>query len=578
MQDDQSLRHRAGRLAHQRALAVERLLGLPHLLVALADRGDVHVAEQKLVAGKPRAGYQDDTPLRAAHLDRRLFAILRQVADALGIDLVERLVAAGINAVIEIDLQEIAVQPSDQFELLAGIPEPVEGLVDVFEGKIAVEDTDAHRDRMQDGLHVLPQLFGVLHRLLVGRDIGDGADEMGIPLVVDDPHLPGNDRNDAPIGEGLVFRLLDRFALGEDAVVLNLAAFRLPREHLGVGPADEVLPLVTEHLLIGGIDEFEALPAVAHEHGDRQVLQYGAQDLRLADIPAKMKLLLLEIADIRAKRDDETVVETLVDTLQPTAVRQVLDRLGIGKREGLQPLLYPGGALRRLPVGEPRAVAHAFVVDLFADRAEAHARRQLDAEGIEELDQLRIVVNESAVAVVDTDADVEKVESILQLQVPMPGRAILVHVPSSDLGLGGLPIMAGLLHRHEGAEQIGPVVFGDEALDGDHVADVVAGDRFLRAEDQRTAFLLPAAGIFRAAGNVPAGPARQIVREQPEQRRIGAVDGNIIECAVLDEGRLPQIIDPRARRPQELAMHLHRLLLQPPPADAAAVPLSPIRR
>src|SRR3546814_15372026 len=88
---------------------------------------------------------------------------------------------------------------------------------------------------------------------------------MRLALIVDDPHLPGDDRDDTAVGEGLVFRLLDHLALGKDAVVLDLAALGLPREHFGIGLADDVLPLVAEHLLIGGIDEFEALFAVRSE-------------------------------------------------------------------------------------------------------------------------------------------------------------------------------------------------------------------------------------------------------------------------------------------------------------------------
>src|SRR3546814_15940472 len=53
VQDEEPLRHRACRLAHQRALAIERLAGGLHFPVTLADRGNVR--SEKASVGKESA-------------------------------------------------------------------------------------------------------------------------------------------------------------------------------------------------------------------------------------------------------------------------------------------------------------------------------------------------------------------------------------------------------------------------------------------------------------------------------------------------------------------------------------------
>src|SRR3546814_12013708 len=72
-------------------------------------------------------------------------------------------------------------------------------------------------------------------------------------------------------------------------------------------------------------------------------------------------------------------------------------------------------------------------------------------------------------------------------------------------------------------------------------------------------------------GKALAGLARQLMRQKPEQRRIGTVDRDIVERAVLDERGIAQIIDPRARRSQECALPVQRVMLQPPDVTAAAI-------
>jgi len=127
--------------------------------------------------------------------------------------------------------------------------------------------------------------------------------------------------------------------------------------------------------------------------------------------------LLLEVADVGPQRDDEAVVEALVDALQPASVRKLLDGFRIGHAEGGDPFPHPVVPVRRRPAGEPRAVADAALIDLLAHFREGDADAQAHAEGIEEVGQLGIVIDQRVRLVVDADPDIEEVQRIFELQV-----------------------------------------------------------------------------------------------------------------------------------------------------------------
>ncbi|MNL44507.1 hypothetical protein D3C87_1670880 [compost metagenome] len=54
MQDQQPLRHRAGRIAHQRAVTFKRRTCLLDLRITLTHDGDVGITEKELAVRKPR--------------------------------------------------------------------------------------------------------------------------------------------------------------------------------------------------------------------------------------------------------------------------------------------------------------------------------------------------------------------------------------------------------------------------------------------------------------------------------------------------------------------------------------------
>ncbi len=496
---NKALRHGPRCALHIFADALEIGFCLGNLGIAQSHFRHIGVGAENLATAQ--AGFGDDRhpAIFAADLTRRRKLFVQKARNALFIKLFKRKVAIVVETTLEIALHEITVALADK---LSGLPHPtpqvVEARIGIFDDEVCIDEQNAYRQGMENGLELAVQLFGVILRSnqvvftrFQNADIGDGTDKIMFVIRCRNPSEARDDWHGATIRQGYAFSLLDCPTRYQNLFVFTMKLISGSGKHLACGLADISGEIAAHKLFIGSIGKCQPTLVVAKENRNGQLFQRLTQQPGFTDMFAEKRFVRLELGDIDTQANQHAVFEPSVDNTHPSPVADLLDRFQMRQGKLAQPCIDPGAHIRLIT---SRSIArfHAGAITGLQRTLECQPGRQFNIKLAIEFRKPGIAIDKSIVAVVDDDPGVDQIDH----------PTVQQQIRSSGLAERGFRLESR--HDLEHFEQIETSVVAGEALATSVITSLYTepetGNHFLGGKYQRSAFLVFAVSTWCAIG------------------------------------------------------------------------------
>ena len=442
------------------------------------------------------------------------------------------------------------------------VPQSLEGTVDELDRTALIDDDGADRQRFHDAFQIGTGRLGLTLRLdqlvfalLQHRRVGHRADEVAFLIERRDAVEARDRRQHGAVRPDEIRFRLQQFAGIENELVVLMELLALRRIHFQRREAQKALRLLARQFDIGAVGEDHALVFVAHEAGDRQLVEQSPVEADLLRMLLQPPFAFLLRGHIEAKHHQRAVRPPLRDETHPAAGKE---RNGFEERQVVlsQPRGDPAFPLRRACFADLNGVQRpdeGGKIDILPGL--------LAQQCAIEFPHVAVGIGQAVCSVEDRDTGAERIQrsfdmiagTCRQRSAVIDGRYRIL-VPIGGRASGGGRVRAWREQADKDRKRRGNPLALQRNVETSAAERMAVARALGRAEDQAAALRIVAVAVARRFADLVAALADHFRGVTAEERCIGVVHRQIAQFAALDVGRMGVFANTRAGRHQQFVL------------------------